>query len=103
MAAIAANVRCCGMGRKEPGRAGRRLFAELVGQLADHGLLRAAAPAERLQEGNFTPISWAPCCRFGVLLGAKVDVDPEVQRHDSVRGRHPDRVGEASDPGAVRT
>jgi hypothetical protein len=27
-----------------------------------------------------------------------VYLDPEVLRHDSVRGRHPDRVGEASDP-----
>jgi hypothetical protein len=46
MAALAATVRCCGMGRKEPGRSGRRRFAALVGQLADLGLLVAAAPAE---------------------------------------------------------
>jgi len=46
MAAMAANVRCCGMGRKEPGRSGRRRFAELVGQLADLRLLVAVAPAE---------------------------------------------------------
>ena len=52
MAAGAANVRCCGTGRKEPGRSGRRLFAEFVGQLADLSLLVAAAPAERLQEGQ---------------------------------------------------
>jgi hypothetical protein len=46
MAAMAANVSCCGTGRKEPGRAGRRRFAELVGQLAELRLLVAAAPAE---------------------------------------------------------
>jgi hypothetical protein len=46
MAAMAATVRCCGMGRKEPGRSGRRRFAALVGQLADLRLLVAAAPAE---------------------------------------------------------
>jgi hypothetical protein len=49
---MAANVRCCGTGRKEPGRSGRRRFAALVGQLADLRLLVAAAPGERLQEGQ---------------------------------------------------
>jgi len=84
MAAMAANVRCCGMGRKEPGRSGRRRFAELVGQLADLGLLVAAAPAERLQEGHLHADQLGALPPLGALLGAKVYLDPEVLRHDTV-------------------
>jgi hypothetical protein len=84
MAAMAANVSCCGTGRKEPGRSGRRLFAELVGQLADLGLLVAAAPAERLQEGHLHADQLGALPPLGALLGAKVYLDPEVLRHDTV-------------------
>jgi hypothetical protein len=71
MAAMAANVSCCGTGRKEPGRSGRRRFAELVGQLADLRLLRAAAPAERLQEGQLHADQLGALPPLGALLARR--------------------------------
>jgi hypothetical protein len=84
MAAMAANVSCCGTGRKEAGRSRRRLFAELVGQLADLRLLVAAAPAERLQEGQRHAYQLGALPPLGALPGAKVYLDPELLRHDAV-------------------
>jgi hypothetical protein len=98
MAAMAATVSCCGTGRKEPGRSGRRRFAALVGQLADFRLLVAAAPAERLQEGQLHADQLGALPPLGALLGVKVSLDPEVLRHDTVAFAAGTRTGSVKLP-----
>jgi hypothetical protein len=84
MAAMAANVGCCGMGRKEPGRAGRRLFAALVGQLAEASPPESGG-ARRASSGRATSrLSAGRPAAAWALLGARVSLDPEVLRHDTV-------------------
>ena len=58
-------------------------------------------PASVFRKGNFTPISWAPCRRLGAARREGVPRSGAASaRHRGVRGRHPDRVGEAPDPGS---